>query len=53
MSERFYLVKDVVDFLKRTKKWWIVPLVCVLFLIGLLIWAGSVSPVSIFVYPLV
>lgn len=53
MSDRFYFLKDVWAYLSRTKKWWIVPLLAILFLFGLLIMVGSVSPVPIFIYPLV
>ena len=50
---KFYLIKDLARFLWRTKKWWLVPLVCLLFLLALLIYTASISPVPIFVYPLV
>lgn len=53
MAERFYLLKDVWAYLSKTKKWWLLPLISMLFLLGLLIIVGSVSPVPIFVYPLI
>jgi len=53
MAERLYFLKDVWTYLKKTKKWWLLPLLAMLFLVGLLIIVGSISPVPIFVYPLV
>lgn len=53
MAERFYFLKDIWAYLSKTKKWWLLPLIAILFLMGLLIIAGSVSPVPIFIYPLI
>ncbi|MFH8086726.1 MAG: DUF5989 family protein [Candidatus Aenigmatarchaeota archaeon] len=51
--ERFYLLKDVLKFLWKTKRWWLIPLICLLFLLGLMIYSASISPIPIFAYPLI
>ncbi|MEK7731927.1 MAG: DUF5989 family protein, partial [Planctomycetota bacterium] len=39
-------------FIKQEKKWWLVPLISVLLLVGaLIVFAGS-SPLAPFIYPL-
>jgi len=46
------LVKEFFLFVKQEKKWWLIPLVTVLLLVGaLIIFAGS-SPLAPFIYPL-
>ena len=46
------LVKEFFLFIKQEKKWWLVPLIAVLLLVGaLIIFAGS-SPLAPFIYPL-
>jgi len=54
--ERFYFFKDLWQFLKQNKKWWIIPLVAFLILLGILIYLivhASVTAMPIFIYPLV
>lgn len=46
------LVKEFFLFIKHEKKWWLIPLITVLLLVGaLLLFAGS-SPLAPFIYPL-
>ena len=44
---------EIWDFLRVRKKWWLLPIIIMLFLTGLLIWFGATAPVSPFIYPLV
>lgn len=43
---------DLWDFLKVRKKWWLLPIIIVLLLVGVLIVFGSGSAVAPFVYTL-
>ena len=46
------LIKEFILFVKHEKKWWLVPLLTVLLLVGaLIVFAGS-SPLAPFIYPL-
>jgi len=46
------LVKEFFLFIKHEKKWWLVPFIVVLLLVGsLIVFAGS-SPLAPFIYPL-
>lgn len=46
------LVKEFFLFVKHEKKWWLVPLLAVLVIVGaLVVFAGS-SPLAPFLYPL-
>ncbi len=45
-------LKDLWNFLKERKAWWITPIVVFLLLIGLLLVFGSSSPVAPFIYTL-
>ena len=46
------LIKEFFLFIKQEKKWWLIPLISVLLLIGaLIVFAGS-SPLAPFIYPL-
>lgn len=46
------LIREFFLFIKQEKKWWLVPLLAVLLLIGaLIVFAGS-SPLAPFIYPL-
>ncbi len=53
--DRFYLIKDLYEFLKHNKKWWLIPLIIFVILLGLLIYftiQASITAVPIFIYPL-
>lgn len=46
------LIREFYLFVKQEKKWWLIPLLTVLLLVGaLIVFAGS-SPLAPFLYPL-
>jgi hypothetical protein len=45
-------LKDLWNFLKVRKKWWLAPLIIVLILMGLLIVLGGSSALAPFIYTL-
>jgi|HubBroStandDraft_3_1064219.scaffolds.fasta_scaffold1063623_2 hypothetical protein len=45
-------LKDLWNFLKERKKWWLAPLIVVLLLIGILIVLGGSSALAPFIYTL-
>lgn len=47
------LLKEFLLFLKQEKKWWLVPLVIVLVLIGAIIAFSSTSVLAPFLYPFI
>ena len=50
---RSSLFKEFFLFIKEEKKWWLVPLIAVLLIVGaLVVFAGS-SPMAPFLYPLI
>ena len=49
---RFYLFRDLWGFMKERKKWWLLPILITLFLVGILIIFGQSSPLSPFIYAL-
>ncbi|MFC1682223.1 DUF5989 family protein [Nanoarchaeota archaeon] len=46
------LVKELWDFLKIRKKWWLLPVIVLLVLVGALIIFGQSSALSPFIYAL-
>ncbi len=46
------IVKEFILFVKHEKKWWMIPLVGVLLVVGMLIVFASNSPLAPFLYPL-
>jgi uncharacterized membrane protein YjdF len=46
------LIGDFVGFIKHEKKWWMIPLIVVLLVIGLLVLFASSTPLAPFLYPL-
>jgi uncharacterized membrane protein YjdF len=46
------LVKDLWSFMKVRKKFWLVPLITVLFVLTLLVVFASASPLAPFIYTL-
>ncbi len=51
--EKPSLVSDVWFVVKKEKKFWIIPLLVILFVvIGLMLAAGSAGPLAPFIYPL-
>ena len=53
MKRRFNLLRNIWDFLKVRKKWWLLPLIIMLALLGILLIFASSSKVSVFVYTLI
>jgi len=45
-------LKDLWDFLKERKKFWLVPIIIVLLLIGVLVVIGGSSAIAPFIYTL-
>ncbi len=46
------LIKEFFLFIKHEKKWWLVPLIAVLLIVGALIVLAGSSPLAPFLYPL-
>ena len=46
------IIKDFWKMLKERKKWWLIPVIAALFLIGALIFLSSGSAVAPFIYTL-
>ena len=46
------LIKEFFLFIKHEKKWWMIPLIMVLLVVGFLIVFASSSPLAPFLYPL-
>ncbi len=46
------LIREFVLFIKVEKKWWLIPLIAVLLLVGGLILIAGSSPMAPFLYPL-
>ncbi|MCM8795352.1 MAG: DUF5989 family protein [Candidatus Omnitrophica bacterium] len=46
------LLKELLDFLKARKKWWLAPIIIMLLLLGLLIFFSQGSAVAPFIYTL-
>lgn len=52
MASRFYLLSDLWSFMKERKKWWLLPIVIMLVLVGILMVVGQSSSLSPFIYAL-
>lgn len=46
------LAKEFILFIKHEKKWWLIPLIAVLLLVGVVVIFASASPLAPFIYPL-
>ncbi len=46
------LIKELWDFLKVTKRWWLLPIIIILLVLGLLIIFTESSAVAPFIYTL-
>ncbi|MBU1122846.1 MAG: DUF5989 family protein [Candidatus Omnitrophota bacterium] len=46
------IVKELWQFLRMRKKWWLTPIIVTLFLLGLLIFLSQGSAVAPFIYTL-
>jgi len=47
------VLRDLWDFMKENKKWWLLPLIIMLVLTAILIILGQSTPISPFIYPLI
>jgi hypothetical protein len=45
------LIREFFAFIRYEKKWWMIPLIIVVLILGLVLFVGS-SPLAPFVYPL-
>ena len=45
------LVKEFVLFIKYEKKWWLIPLLAVLLIVGAVMLFSAQSPLAPFIYP--
>ena len=48
----FELIKDLWDFMKERKKFWLAPIIVIMLLLGVLIVLGQGSAVAPFIYTL-
>jgi len=46
------LAKEFFLFIKHEKKWWLIPLIMVLLIVGALVMFAGSSPLAPFLYPL-
>ncbi len=46
------LVKEFVLFIKHEKKWWLIPLLAVLLIVGAVMVFSAGSPLAPFIYPI-
>jgi len=53
MKDALSLLKEILEYLYRTKKWWLLPLILLLIIVGLLIILSASVPVPIFIYPFI
>ena len=44
-------IKDIISFIRHRKKYWLIPLILALFLLGLIILAVETAPVLPVIYP--
>ncbi len=49
---RWAIVKELWDFLKVRKKWWLAPIIIMFFFLGILIFFTQSSAVAPFIYTL-
>jgi hypothetical protein len=45
-------LKDLFEFLKTQKKWWLIPIILALLALGLLLLFAESSAVATFIYPI-
>ncbi len=46
-------IKDILNFLMERKKWWLLPIILALLILGLLLIFAESSAVAPFVYPMI
>jgi hypothetical protein len=47
------LMKEVWEFIKQNKKWWLIPVFIALIVTGILIMTAGTTSVPVFIYPVV
>jgi cell division protein FtsW (lipid II flippase) len=52
MKKTFEMIKELYQFFMERKKWWLIPMVITLIIIGLLMVFSSTSTLAPFVYTL-
>ena len=52
MNTKLLLVKEFLEFLKENKKWWLLPIVLFMLLLGLLLILTEGSALAPFIYTL-
>ena len=51
-KRNFYLLGDLWGFMKVRKRWWLLPIIIMLVLVGVLMIFGQATPLSPFIYAL-
>ncbi|MFQ5591063.1 MAG: DUF5989 family protein [Phycisphaerae bacterium] len=46
------LIREFFLFIRQEKKWWLIPLIAVLLIVGALVLFAGSSPMAAFLYPL-
>jgi len=46
-------IKELISFIWKTKKWWLIPVCVLILIVGLFLIVSYSSPLPVFVYPLV
>jgi hypothetical protein len=47
-----FSLREIFEFVWKSKKWWFLPFILLLVIVGLLIVASTASPVPLFIYPI-
>lgn len=47
------LLKELVEHVEENKKWWLIPVILALVIVGLLVMSGGNTSVPVFVYPMI
>ena len=50
--DKFLILKEFVEFLKKRKKWWLMPIMAFLVLLGFMVFISQGSVVAPFIYTL-
>jgi len=50
-QKRGHIIREFLDFLRHNKKWWLLPIVLILLLLGLLVLLSGTA-IAPFLYPL-
>lgn len=51
MTDWIAIVRDILAYLRANRKYWLIPVVIVLFVFGFLLATAGTAPVPVFVYP--